>query len=77
MKKVSVITMSFFILIAFGSKSVYSQSKIFGSVTDAGGKPLVHANVLLLKTADSSLVKGMVTNEKGQYFLKKLLLVST
>ena len=71
MKKVAVITMSFFILIAFGSKSVYSQSKIFGSATDAGGKPLEHANVLLLKTADSSLVKGMVTNEKGQYFFEK------
>lgn len=41
-------------------------------MTDTTGKPIFQANVLLLKTSDSSLVKGTITNEKGQYSLDKV-----
>ncbi|MEO5590913.1 MAG: outer membrane beta-barrel family protein [Chitinophagaceae bacterium] len=49
-----------------------SQTNIQGIVTDSAGKPLAGANVLLLKAPDSSLVKGMFTNEAGGYLFRSL-----
>ncbi|HXO74891.1 MAG TPA: TonB-dependent receptor, partial [Puia sp.] len=45
----------------------YAQGIIHGVVLDRSNKPLVGANVLLLHPADSSLAKGMVTNDLGVY----------
>ena len=45
----------------------YAQGIIHGVVLDPSNKPLAGANVLLLHPADSSLTKGMVTNELGVY----------
>ena len=53
--------------VVIGFQSACAQSNIHGSIVDRVGKPLSNANVLLLKAADSSLVKGSITNEGGKY----------
>lgn len=63
------------ILFAFASLFIstsFSQITIKGSVTDSIGKPIQQANVLLVKNADSSLVKGTISNDKGQFLLEKI-----
>jgi hypothetical protein len=57
-----------FLILAFLSDILQAQNLISGSLQDEKGLPLSYANVLLLYPADSSLLKGMVTNEKG-FFL--------
>ena len=52
--------------------SVPAQSKISGKVVDTSGKAIAHANVLLLNSKDSSLVKGMLTNELGNYAFENI-----
>ena len=44
-----------------------SQSKITGKVTNADGRPLANANVLLLDFKDSSLVKGLIAEQTGTF----------
>ena len=65
------ITLSFVFVTLF-TVTTFSQIKIKGTVTDSGGRPIPQANILLLKHADSSLVKGTITNEKGQFLLEKI-----
>jgi hypothetical protein len=48
------------------TQQLKSQS-IHGIIQDGNGKALQFANVLLLKSADSSLVKGMITDALGKY----------
>jgi hypothetical protein len=54
-----------FILISGG---LYGQS-VQGLVEEPGGKPLFNANVLLLRSPDSSLHKAAITDEKGVFRL--------
>jgi len=53
------------------SLNTYAQQKstatISGSVVDQQQKPMDYATVSLLKAKDSSLVKGALTDSKGQY----------
>jgi hypothetical protein len=49
----------------------YGYAQLSGKV-EGEGKPLPFANVLLLSAKDSSLVKGMVTNEVGLYTLENI-----
>ncbi|HUZ61081.1 MAG TPA: TonB-dependent receptor [Hanamia sp.] len=49
-----------------------AQSEIHGTIADAGGKPIKDASVLLLKSSDSSLVKGMVSNAVGKYTFENI-----
>ncbi|HEX9512565.1 MAG TPA: outer membrane beta-barrel family protein [Puia sp.] len=44
-----------------------ARGQVSGKLTTAGEQPITFANVLLLKSPDSSLVKATVTNEKGEY----------
>ena len=48
------------------------QIKITGSLLDDQGKPLDYATVSLLKTKDSSVVKGTLSNENGIYIFDHL-----
>jgi outer membrane receptor protein involved in Fe transport len=50
----------------------YSQSRISGHVQESEGKALPFANVLLLSARDSTLIKGVVTNETGDFVLEKI-----
>lgn len=54
-------------LILLGTLPVFSQVRIVGKVTNGDGKSIAFVSVLLLHNNDSSLVKGSVTNELGQY----------
>jgi hypothetical protein len=50
----------------------FGQSSIHGRVTDKNGQPVPNANVLLLKSSDSSLVLGAVTNSEGEYLMERI-----
>ena len=50
----------------------YGQEDIGGQVEDDIGTPIAFANVLLLKTSDSTLVKGSITEENGSFLLKNI-----
>lgn len=49
---------------------VQGQPRLSGRVEETSGKGLPFANVLLLNARDSSLVKGMVTDQEGSYRLE-------
>lgn len=53
--------------LALFSQTIFSQNQITGSLRDAAGQPLPAANVLLLATADSSLVRGGLTDAAGNF----------
>ena len=55
----------FFSVFAFSQ----SNSNITGTVLDAENEPALYANVILKAVSDSSLVKGEVTNESGEFML--------
>ncbi|HEV8084228.1 MAG TPA: outer membrane beta-barrel protein [Chitinophagaceae bacterium] len=65
--KAGVIIISLFIY-----HDVTAQTEIHGSVIDHNNRPVLNANILLLKNADSSLVKGMFTNEAGQFSFQNI-----
>jgi hypothetical protein len=52
---------------------VFGQASISGSIEEENGNPLPFANVLLLNAQDSTLVKGMVTCEKGIYSTENII----
>jgi hypothetical protein len=52
------------------SNQVIAQSRIIGDVKDTKGKSLSFANVLLLSATDSTLVKGVVSEQDGQFVLE-------
>lgn len=56
-------------LILFGSASAQEAGKIQGTVSGPDGEVRSFASVLLLKSADSSMVKTGFTTEAGQYIL--------
>ncbi|WP_343693608.1 TonB dependent receptor [Chitinophaga sp.] len=50
----------------------YAQIKVTGKVRDVDGQPLPGANALMLKTKDSSLLKGYVTNGDGVFTIDQI-----
>ena len=50
----------------------FAQNSITGKVLDDKNKAMNYVNVLLLQTADSSLVKGSITDSTGQYLLENI-----
>jgi outer membrane receptor protein involved in Fe transport len=54
------------------SVSIYSQSRIYGKIVDTTGKPIANANVLLLNSKDSVLVRGTLTIEGGTYSFENI-----
>ena len=61
------------VLLAFVAHSSYRQNRIGGPVQNDVGEPISFANVLLLKAKDSSLVKGTITTENGQFSFESIL----
>lgn len=51
---------------------LFAQANIHGTVRDMNDAPIADATVLLLHPADSALVKGTVTNSKGNYFFENI-----
>ena len=55
----------------FSFQQLQAQS-VQGIIKDANSKPLQFANVLLLRSADSSLIKGMITDATGKYLFENI-----
>ena len=51
----------------------FAQVKINGKVTDQTEVAQPYVNVLLLLSIDSSLVKGTVSNDEGQFFIENVI----
>ena len=51
----------------------YSQNSIEGRIQDDAGASISFANVLLLNANDSTLVKGSITTENGQFLFESVL----
>ncbi|OQP61953.1 hypothetical protein A3860_30135 [Niastella vici] len=51
---------------------VAAQSKVQGRVLNNNGEPLANASVLLLRSKDSSLIKGMMTVQEGRFRFDKV-----
>ena len=49
-----------------------AQSKIYGKVVNVKDEPIEYANILLLKSKDSSLVKGVMTAHPGTYSFENI-----
>lgn len=56
-----------FTLICISTSSFSQEYKLTGSVLDTDKNPIVFANVLLLKTSDSTIVNGTSTDDKGVF----------
>jgi len=51
----------------------FRSGEIKGKIIDqATSQPVEYANILLLKTKDSSMVSGIITNNKGEFILDKI-----
>ena len=66
MKTYLIISFRFFVWLFVFPTNGYSQTSLSGTVSDANG-PMGFANVLVLSSADSSLVKGDVTADDGTF----------
>ncbi|NND62704.1 MAG: TonB-dependent receptor [Flavobacteriaceae bacterium] len=65
---------SILLLCILCSLSAFAQSsyKVSGKVTDTNGEGVAFANVLLLKSADSTLVKGALATDLGDYVIEDI-----
>jgi hypothetical protein len=74
MQRLQILTATFIITSIFSLCSIIAeaQTSISGTVLDDNGSPLPTANVLLLQPADSSVVKGAVTDHSGYYELSNI-----
>lgn len=54
------------------SNPLSAQNQVAGTLQDATGSPLVSANVLLLAAADSSLIRGSLTEDNGSYLFENV-----
>ncbi|HEY8690456.1 MAG TPA: carboxypeptidase-like regulatory domain-containing protein [Chitinophagaceae bacterium] len=64
-----LLSINVFLFLSF--QQLQAQS-IQGIIKDANSKPLQFANVLLLRSADSSLIKGMITDATEKYFFENM-----
>ena len=67
----------FFLLCFFSNAlfiSAFTQSRIYGTIIDSAGRPVINANVLLLNSKDSVLVKGILTSEGGLFSFENIKL---
>jgi outer membrane receptor protein involved in Fe transport len=72
MKKKLFLLISIIIFWLLCAREVMSQSVIHGVIKDQGGRSVQYANVLLLKSVDSSLVKGTISDLSGKYSFENI-----
>ncbi len=65
-------TFTFYIFIGLMSPAALAQQQISGRIQDAAGAALPYVNVLLLSAADSTLIKGTVTDTTGAYVMERV-----
>ena len=54
------------------TRPLKAQTIVSGSIKDPNGKPLQSVNAMLLKSVDSSLVRGMVSDASGKYSFENI-----
>lgn len=67
--------MKFFITITFlflSNTLLFGQIKLNSKVFSENNKPLFGASVVLMNRTDSSLIKGTITDEKGEFIFKDI-----
>jgi hypothetical protein len=68
-----IVKYPFFILLGLVPLLLIGQTfEVSGSVRDAEGKPLPFSNVILLRVADSTQVKGISADEAGRFSLTNI-----
>jgi iron complex outermembrane receptor protein len=72
MRSFTIKTLTIILFAIAGISFAYAQpskssAKITGALLDEKGKPMDYATVSLLKAADSSVVKGTLSNDAGAY----------
>ncbi len=72
MEKKITLMLSVIVICLISTQQLKSQSVIQGNIETSDEKPLQFANVLLLKSADSSLVKGVISDTSGKYSFKNI-----
>lgn len=72
MKPTCFLSFSILWLICLRPLSAIGQTQLAGTVQTEKHQGIPFANVLLLQAKDSSLVKGMVTNQSGNYTLENI-----
>ncbi len=70
--KRSTLCIAAFSLFATIPLLLFAQTNIHGKVIDVNSSPIAGVSVLLLQPADSSLVKGTVTDNTGNYIFEKI-----
>ena len=66
-KKTAFLIITFFVIF-----SLQAQNTIKGKIVSADKKALSDANVLLLSSIDSTLIKGEITNNAGEFFFQNI-----
>lgn len=68
LKKANIFFIAFFFFY-----SAHAQNSITGKIITPDSKPIANANVLLLNSTDTSLIKGDVTNSSGQFSFQNIV----
>lgn len=63
-----------YILIFFFGVTCSAQNFVKGTVTDSSGNPISYCAMALINSKDSSIVKGNVSNEAGEFIFEKVLM---
>ena len=63
-------------LILFSAMFTFSQHSISGKVLDEQNQPLAFANIILYKIGEEQNVKGMVTNNNGEFNFEKVIVAN-
>src|ERR1700730_15586084 len=56
----------------FISYSLHAQNSISGKIINSDSKPVPNANILLLNHFDSTLIKGLITNNSGMFSFQNI-----
>lgn len=59
-------------LLLIVQNSTQAQSSITGSVIDQSGAGIAFSNALLVNQTDSSLIRGVITDEDGKFLFEKI-----
>lgn len=60
------------VVLFFFQRASAQEVAVVGTVREPGGKPVGNANVLLFRSPDSSLVKGMMSDTAGRFIFRNV-----
>ncbi len=64
----------YLVVLFLSTTFIWSQTfNVSGEIKDENNNPLAYANILLLKTQDSTIVSGTTSNEEGKFVFNNIL----